>query len=177
MICPRRVYTWLLPSCHRAWPVSVSDLSRISSNCRFLDLKIPPTMDLNKGAQPAFQTMNQEDLKRFEYDVSVPAKYRGTTADQRDMAMLGKKQVLRVSIWGTLCAVSLLWLIKSLQRNFKFVTMLGFASTVMASWEVLLVLFKLTLLTGGFANLFWGFLVNVCGMLFVYASIAELASM
>jgi hypothetical protein len=55
--------------------------------------------------------------------------------------------------------------------------MLGFASTVMASWEVLLVLFKLTLLTGGFPNLFWGFIVNVCGMLFVYASIAELASM
>lgn len=55
--------------------------------------------------------------------------------------------------------------------------MLGFASTVMASWEVLLVLFKLTLITGGFPNLFWGFIVNVCGMLFVYASIAELASM
>lgn len=55
--------------------------------------------------------------------------------------------------------------------------MLGFASTVMASWEVLLVLFKLTLMTGGFPNLFWGFIVNVCGMLFVYASIAELASM
>jgi hypothetical protein len=47
----------------------------------------------------------------------------------------------------------------------------------MASWEVLLVLFKLTLMTGGFPNLFWGFIVNVCGMLFVYASIAELASM
>jgi hypothetical protein len=30
--------------------------------------------------------------------------------------------------------------------------MLGFASTVMASWEVLLVLFKLTLLTGGFGK-------------------------
>ena len=55
--------------------------------------------------------------------------------------------------------------------------MLGFASTVMASWEVLLVLFKLTLMTGGFPNLFGGFIVNVCGMLFVYASIAELASM
>lgn len=26
----------------------------------------------------------------------------------------------------------------SYQRNFKFITMLGFASTVMASWEVLL---------------------------------------
>jgi choline transport protein len=55
--------------------------------------------------------------------------------------------------------------------------MLGFASTVMCSWEVLLVLFKLSLYTGGFPNLFWGFIVNVCGMLFVYASIAELASM
>lgn len=42
------------------------------------------------------------------------------------------------------------------QRNFKFVTMLGFASTVMASWEVLLVLFKLVLPDGGTPNLFWG---------------------
>jgi hypothetical protein len=67
--------------------------------------------------------------------------------------------------------------------------MLGFASTVMCSWEVLLVLFKLSLYTGGFPNLvsrsrriipswsleaydyqFWGFIVNVCGMLFVYVS-------
>jgi hypothetical protein len=47
----------------------------------------------------------------------------------------------------------------------------------MASWEVLLVLFKLSLYTGGFANIFWGFIVDVCGMLFVYASISELASM
>jgi len=31
--------------------------------------------------------------------------------------------------------------------------MLGFASTVMCSWEVLLVLFKLSLYTGGFPNL------------------------
>ncbi|KAI7345199.1 amino acid transporter-like protein [Hortaea werneckii] len=87
----------------------------------------------------------------------VEAKYRGTAADQRDMKALGKTQELR--------------------RNFKFVTMLGFASTVMASWEVLLVLFKLILTDGGTPNLFWGFLVDACGMLFVYASLAELASM
>ncbi|KAI7204568.1 amino acid transporter-like protein [Hortaea werneckii] len=36
--------------------------------------------------------------------------------------------------------------------------MLGFASTVMASWEVLLVLFKLILVDGGTPNLFWGWL-------------------
>ncbi|KAI7107712.1 amino acid transporter-like protein [Hortaea werneckii] len=62
-------------------------------------------------------------------------------------------------------------------RNFKFVTLLGFASTVMASWEVLLVLFKLILPDGGLPNLFYGFLVDACGMLLVYASLAELASM
>lgn len=49
---------------------------------------------------------------------SLPLKYRGTLADQKDMSTLGKKQVLR--------------------RNFKFATMVGFASTVIVSWEILL---------------------------------------
>lgn len=40
---------------------------------------------------------------------TVPEKYKGTRADQDDMVLLGKKQVLR--------------------RNFKFTTILGFAST------------------------------------------------
>ncbi|KAI6834194.1 hypothetical protein KC332_g6070 [Hortaea werneckii] len=75
----------------------------------------------------------------------VPTKYRGTVADARDMKILGKMQVLR--------------------RNFRLITMLGFASTVMASWEVLLVLFKLILVDGGTSNLFWGFVVDACGWL------------
>lgn len=33
---------------------------------------------------------------KFEVDASVPAKYHGTAADARDMATLGKRQVLRV---------------------------------------------------------------------------------
>lgn len=40
----------------------------------------------------------------------VPKTYQGTAADRHEMSMLGKKQVLR--------------------RQFKFMTMLGFASTV-----------------------------------------------
>ncbi len=63
------------------------------------------------------------------------------------------------------------------QRNFKFITMLGFASTVMASWEILLPLFTFVLTDGGTALLFWGFIAVVIGMLLVYASIAEVASM
>lgn len=40
---------------------------------------------------------------------ALPEKFRGTKADQHDMVILGKKQVLR--------------------RNFRFTTILGFAST------------------------------------------------
>lgn len=37
--------------------------------------------------------------KVFDDTVShVPEKYRGTAADRRDMTVMGKKQVLRVSI-------------------------------------------------------------------------------
>ncbi|KAH8807096.1 amino acid/polyamine transporter I [Xylogone sp. PMI_703] len=91
-----------------------------------------------------------------DYDGPIPVKYRGTAADKRDMHVLGKKQVLR--------------------RNFKFVTMLGFASTVTASWELLLPLFTFALTDGGSGILFWGFIVCACGMTMVYASIAEMAS-
>jgi choline transport protein len=40
---------------------------------------------------------------------TIPEKFKGTKNDQDDMVLLGKKQVLR--------------------RNFKFTTILGFAST------------------------------------------------
>ena len=56
-----------------------------------------------------------DEARQAVVDTAVPERYRGTTADQYDMVVLGKKQVLR--------------------RNFKFVTMLGFASTVMVAWE------------------------------------------
>lgn len=116
-------------------------------------------MDISKHHEPAVTEPFEydQDIKGYEVDQHVPLKYRGTTADQREMAQLGKKQVLR--------------------RNFKFITMLGFASTVMASWEVLLSLFKMILVDGGMPNLFWGFIINASCMLFVYASLAELSSM
>ncbi|GAB7351785.1 hypothetical protein MBLNU459_g2359t1 [Dothideomycetes sp. NU459] len=88
---------------------------------------------------------------------SVQLKYRGTETDRREMAALGKVQTLR--------------------RTFRFVTMVGFASNVMASWEILNPLFTFVLTDGGTADLFWGFIVVACGMVFVYASIAELAAM
>lgn len=75
-------------------------------------------MDVERHPQAAASPSDPEYMKGFEVSKSIPAKYRGkhfgplcmlnvsascltnlfpgTTADQRDMAMLGKKQVLRV---------------------------------------------------------------------------------
>lgn len=88
---------------------------------------------------------------------NVPLKYRGTAADARDMQVLGKEQVLR--------------------RNFKFLTMLGFTSTVICAWEIMLVISLFFLEDGGRPTIFWGMIIGPIGMSFVYMSIAELASM
>ncbi|KIW88741.1 uncharacterized protein Z519_10787 [Cladophialophora bantiana CBS 173.52] len=80
----------------------------------------------------------------------VPEKYRGTSADQRDMNIMGKKQVLR--------------------RNFNFITMLGFASTCVASWEGILTYLGFVLTDGGTPLLFWGFIACAAGQTLVYAT-------
>lgn len=87
----------------------------------------------------------------------VPEKYQGTDADKVDMSILGRSQVLR--------------------RNFKFTTMLGFASTVLVAWEILPVISIYALQNGGTAVVFWSLIAGVIGMTFVYASLAEMASM
>ena len=103
-----------------------------------------------------------EDFGGYDGDdgvvsTNVSEKYRGTAADQHDMRVLGKKQVLR--------------------RNFKGITMLGFASMVMVAWEALLVIVPYPLQDGGTACIFWGLFIGPIGLTFVYLSLAELASM
>lgn len=71
--------------------------------------------------QEGEQNLSHPDREDVFDDVAastIPPKYRGTVADRKDMSTLGKKQVLR--------------------RNFEFITMLGFASTVIVSWEIIL---------------------------------------
>lgn len=112
------------------------------------DVAVAPTMD--------FHDAISED-KQSVLAASVPVKYQGTATDQKDMMVLGKKQVLR--------------------RNFRFITMLGFGSTVICSWEVILPVFSFVLTDGGYGTLFWGFIAVTIGMLLVYASLAEMVSM
>ncbi|PIG69434.1 amino acid permease [Aspergillus arachidicola] len=87
----------------------------------------------------------------------VPAKYRGTVKDQADMSALGREQVLR--------------------RNFRFISIVGFGCTLIATWEVILTLLEQGLTDGGTAGLIWGFLIVACGFLLVFLSLAEMASM
>ncbi|KAJ4301530.1 hypothetical protein N0V90_003623 [Kalmusia sp. IMI 367209] len=102
--------------------------------------------------------MGATEASIFDKKISlVPQKYHGTDADKHDMDVLGKKQVLR--------------------RNFNFLTMLGFASTCIASWEGILTYLNFILIDGGTPLLFWGFIACAACQTLVYASLAEMSSM
>ena len=67
--------------------------------------------------------------------IIVKPKWRGTPQDKRDMEVLGRHQVLRVCYGYQPVATSLA---DKKQRNFKFLSMLGFGSTLICTWEILL---------------------------------------
>jgi hypothetical protein len=110
---------------------------------------------MSKTASARIAESPMDDSKVVRSDVA--AKYHGTAADRHDMSILGKKQVLR--------------------RQFRFSTMLGFASTVMVAWEFVLLVSPFTLQDGGTPGVFWGLLICPFIMLPIYASLAEVASM
>jgi hypothetical protein len=87
----------------------------------------------------------------------VAAKYLGTEGDKAQMRMLGRTQETR--------------------RVFTFITILGFGSTLIVTWEVLLTNIGLILINGGTAGMFWGFLFVLAGWILVYLSLSEMASM
>ncbi|KIW33263.1 uncharacterized protein PV07_00130 [Cladophialophora immunda] len=111
---------------------------------------------MSKSESPRIAELPDDEADALQGS-HVPPKYRGTAIDRQDMKMLGKKQVLR--------------------RQFRFSTMLGFASTVMVAWEFVLVVSPFGLSDGGTPAVFWGLLLSPIVMLPVYASLAEVASM
>jgi hypothetical protein len=77
----------------------------------------------------------------------VAKKWQGTDADQYDMSVLGRVQELRVS-WSHMIFLnarafrritnSIFPSIDSCQRNFQFISILGFGCTLISTWEILL---------------------------------------
>jgi hypothetical protein len=103
-------------------PVRVSIFSKIDRNKRFSHLlkhsdptfafpsALLPSPYLDTVMSKSEELPSNGDQQTIEaaHGTTVSEKYQGTRFDQQDMSMLGKKQVLR--------------------RQFKFSTMLGFAS-------------------------------------------------
>ncbi|KAJ6021942.1 Amino acid/polyamine transporter I [Penicillium herquei] len=77
--------------------------------------------------------------------------------DDEDMARQGKKQ--------------------QFQRNFGFLSMLGFTTTMMCTWEAVLFANATAMVDGGPATLVYGFIFCWIGALVTAASLAEMASM
>ncbi|KAL8991784.1 MAG: hypothetical protein Q9169_007653 [Polycauliona sp. 2 TL-2023] len=138
-----------------------------------MDSKENPQLDI-KGSTPS------DDMDDSSIDYSDPTgilvkpKWRGTNQDKLDMSALGRHQPN--------------------QRNFRFLSIFGFGSTLICTWEILLafatpksrfhlqstneggrnILF--VTIDGGTANLFWGYIVVFLGMGSTYFSLAEMAS-
>ncbi|KAF7508647.1 hypothetical protein GJ744_009039 [Endocarpon pusillum] len=99
-----------------------------------------------------------EACEMDQYHTNVPKKYRGTDADRLDMRIHGRKQ--------------------ELHRIFGFASMMGFGSVLICTWELILAgAVTVALINGGTAGLFWGFIIVAIAFLFIYASLAEMASM
>ncbi|KAL8713676.1 MAG: hypothetical protein Q9220_002202 [cf. Caloplaca sp. 1 TL-2023] len=80
----------------------------------------------------------------------VKEKWAGTHIDKQDMVTLGRRQELR--------------------RNFQFLTILGFGSTLICTWEILLANILFISIDGGTADLFWGYIVVLIGVALTYAT-------
>ena len=95
-----------------------------------------------------------EECKTTE---TLSSQWQGSHDDRHDMAVLGRVQQLR--------------------RNFHLVSLVGFASTLICTWEIIATNLNVSLMDGGAAGLFWGFILVAIGYSFVYTSVAEMASM
>ncbi|ORX97502.1 amino acid permease-domain-containing protein [Clohesyomyces aquaticus] len=150
----------------RPWPTSVKLICSTS-------LRVPPASlgPIESFCPPPFRKPGSSFLLAMEKDsppvqvvedgspqpFEVAKKWKGTAADQHDMLVIGRKQQLR--------------------RNFHLISILGFGCNLICGWEINVTTLGLTLTNGGTAGMIYGFILTIFGFTFVYASLAEMASM
>jgi amino acid permease len=103
-------------------------------------------------------TSSKMDMSEFLNDAEIVQ--RENSSAERDIAVMkamGRKQLL--------------------DRNFGFISMVGFTTTMMATWEAVGFSLYGGLLCGGPVALIYGFMLCFMGTLATCCSIAELASM
>lgn len=105
----------------------------------------------NKGAGvEKSRTVDEDGLPAHEGYEDV---WADSTQDQRDMLRLGKTQ--------------------DFKRSFHLLSVLGFVSVYMATWEFVLVSLSVGFTNGGFAGLFCSFITTVICYTTIVASLAE----
>ncbi|KAK2737235.1 hypothetical protein FQN57_000402 [Myotisia sp. PD_48] len=88
--------------------------------------------------------------------VTLNSVDEATSQDESDMARLGKPQQFK--------------------RNFRFLSTLGFTTTLMATWESILLTSTLGLMNGGQAGMVYTYIVTFTGLFCAIISMAEIAS-
>ncbi|KAI9801611.1 MAG: hypothetical protein M1825_003290 [Sarcosagium campestre] len=116
-------------------------------------VEVDPTMD--KEVVP---TMDKELAQSTTVeDHGIVATHNGTYRDAQEMYRLGKKQEFK--------------------RNFRFISILGFTCTLMATWEAMIATSAFGLIDGGLAGVIWVFLGTVVFFSTMVCSMADMASM
>lgn len=71
-------------------------------------------------------------------DVELVAdKWRGNASDKHDMLVLGRIQVLRVRALALAPAQRYMSSHSNAQRNFSFISILGFGAVLICTWEII----------------------------------------
>ncbi|KAF2140425.1 uncharacterized protein K452DRAFT_55698 [Aplosporella prunicola CBS 121167] len=99
---------------------------------------------------------SKDGVHESQRDISREDGRGGVDEDREILARLGKKQVLK--------------------RDFGFLSMLGFALTVLATWEGLLTTFSQGLQNGGPSGLVYGYIIVWVATMSSFSVIAELSS-
>ncbi|UDD57212.1 hypothetical protein AFCA_004721 [Aspergillus flavus] len=106
-----------------------------------------------------------------------PSDKHGTVQDMMDMWRVGRDQELNVSDCRYILRVAYTEMINGLQRNFRFLSVLGFSAVLMCTWEAVLFGSSNGLTNGGKGGMIYTYLGGLIGFSFVILSMAEMASM
>lgn len=138
-------------------PPSVCETPSILS---IVSMKIGNTQEIpleTRGSASNYareQTIDDEVLA-LEFDRNSE-KLKPTAYDVREMELFGIEPTFK--------------------RRFKFVAMVGFASTVVMCWQNTLATFSFALTNGGTGGYFFTYIYGMFAFAFTYLSLAELSS-
>lgn len=117
-------------------------------------------IDIGGGSTPASRRISSQRLDQQRAAAKAPSHRYGRAGSTQDDG-----EIVRTSRRH------------EFQRDFQELSTIGFATSVMGTWEILLAANEPGLLNGGLAGLFWSLLWTYAGQTFVVLSLAELSSM